>query len=127
MKYSKSYLNNLPLVLVATGLAACTGQAATGSLVDSSSASAPGSSSAWELMIPVLVPVIIAAVKWALPKVPAVALPILAPVLGAAMEIVLHFAGVSGSNGVLGAVLGAAGVGLREVIDQIKKLQTEGQ
>ncbi len=119
---TKSYFKIiLPVVLATT--AACTAQAATGSLADSSSAGAPGSASPWQLLIPVLVPVLIAGVKWLLPKIPAVALPILAPVLGAALDIVLHYAGATGSNGLLGAVLGAAGVGLREVVDQVKKLQ----
>lgn len=118
----KSYLNILPAVLAATGLAACTGLGATDVPAGSTSAGAPDSP--WQLLIPVLVPVIIAGVKWALPKVPPFALPILAPLLGAGLDIVLHYAGVTSSNGVLGAVLGAAGVGLREVVDQVKKLQT---
>jgi hypothetical protein len=118
---NKQHLNLLPTVLAATGLAACTGLAATDAPAGSTSAGAPGSP--WQLLIPVLVPVIIAGVKWALPKIPPIALPILAPVLGAGLDIVLHYAGVTSSNGVLGAVLGAAGVGLREVVDQVKKLQ----
>jgi hypothetical protein len=119
----KSYLNILPIVLTATGLGACACLAATDALAGSTSASASGSTQWWEALIPVAVPVVIAGVKLALPKIPSVVLPVLAPVLGAALEIVLHYSGLVDGNGVLGAVLGAAGVGLREVVDQVKKLQ----
>ncbi len=128
MKIMKSLSKPLPhstpkLLTLAVGLAACTGLAATGPLADPSSAGVTSSSAPWELIIPVLVPVVIAAIKWLLPKVPAVALPIVAPVLGAGLEIVLHFAGLADGNSVTGLILGAAGVGLREVLDQVKKSQ----
>lgn len=70
------------------------------------------------LIIPAVVPVVIAVIKFFIPKLPSVWLPILAPILGAVAELLL-----SGNFGVWGAVAGAAGVGLREIVDQLKKLQ----
>lgn len=74
------------------------------------------------LLIPVITPVLIALVKVFAPKIPKVALPILAPVLGAALDIILHYAGAGSGGPLLGALLGAAGVCVREVLDQVKKL-----
>lgn len=71
-----------------------------------------------------LTPVIIAAVKMLIPKIPKAALPIVAPLLGAAADIAGHYAGLWQSNGAVGAVLGMAGVGLREAYDQGKKVIT---
>jgi hypothetical protein len=51
-----------------------------------------------------------------------VALPIVAPVLGALADIALHYAGVSTLGPTFGALLGSAGVGLREIQDQIKQV-----
>jgi hypothetical protein len=56
------------------------------------------------------------------PKIPKVALPVLAPILGAGLDILLHYAGSGTGNPVLGSMLGAAGVCVREVLDQVKKL-----
>jgi hypothetical protein len=49
------------------------------------------------------------------------ALPIIAPVLGAVADIALHYAGVSTLGPLWGMVLGSAGVGLRELQDQLKQ------
>lgn len=72
-------------------------------------------------LIPVLVPVLIALAKMAVPKIPAVWLPVIAPVLGAGIELLGHFAGVSSGNPLVSAVLGSAGVGVREIFDQVKQ------
>ncbi len=75
----------------------------------------------WTALIPLIVPVAIMLLKTFLPKLPTVALPILAPILGAGADIALHFAGVPSVGAVWGAVLGSAGVGLREIADQLKQ------
>jgi hypothetical protein len=72
-----------------------------------------------ESLIPVLVPVILALLKHFLPRLPKLWLPILAPVLGAAIEALAS--GEFGAGTSLGAALGAAGVGLREILDQLRK------
>lgn len=76
-------------------------------------------------LIPFVVPLLVAVIKGVVPKIPKVALPILAPILGAGLDIVLQFTG-GGTSLIWGAVLGAAGVGLREAIDQIRKLIVDG-
>lgn len=72
-------------------------------------------------LIPLLVPVVIAGIKWVIPSIPTVWLPILAPLLGAAIDLVAYWAGRPGVDPAVGAVLGAAGVGLREIYDQVKQ------
>ena len=72
-------------------------------------------------LIPLVVPILLWGLKGVVPLIPKFLLPILAPLLGAALEWIGYYAGVTSGNPVLGAVLGAAGVGLREVIDQIKR------
>ena len=76
----------------------------------------------WQGIIALVVPLLICGVKLLIPKVPKALLPILAPVFGAGLEIVLYSAGASGAaNPVAGAILGGLGVWLREVVDQLKK------
>lgn len=70
-------------------------------------------------LIPVIVPAILAVAKFFIPHLPKVSLPILAIVLGAAAEFALSH--TVGANTVLGAILGSAGVGLRELVDQLRK------
>lgn len=90
---------------------------------DAPSASAPPTPSVSPLtaLIPLAVPVLIALLKAFVPKIPGVALPIIAPVLGAVADIALHYAGVSTLGPLWGMVLGSAGVGLRELQDQLKQ------
>lgn len=71
------------------------------------------------LIITVIVPLAIALMKLVVPKVPKTWLPIIAPLLGAAIEILTS--GVFGQNAFWAAVSGSAGVGLREIYDQLKK------
>lgn len=86
-------------------------------------ASRTGSASlSWfAITIPVVVPLLIMVIKLLLPKIPSAWWPVVAPVIG----VIADFAGsqVSGLEGnpALGALLGSAGVGLREVVDQLKK------
>jgi hypothetical protein len=79
----------------------------------------------WKVvLITVITPAIIAALKLAIPRLPGWTLPIIAPLLGAAQGIVLNYAGIVSSNAGLAALLGMAGVGLREVYDQAQKRLT---
>ncbi len=74
------------------------------------------------LLIPITTPILIAAFKQLIPKIPRVALPVAAPLIGAALQIVLNYAGMTDADTLTGMVLGAAGVALREAVDQVKKL-----
>lgn len=74
-------------------------------------------------LIPVLVPLIIAGVKKAISEVPPqfkYLLPLCAPVLGAILNQLTQYAGAHPSNIAVGAALGLAGVGVREIIDSMK-------
>jgi hypothetical protein len=88
-----------------------------------STGSAPPTSaiSPWMALIPLAVPVLIALLKMVVPSLPGVWLPLLAPLLGAAADIFLHYAGVSTLGPTWGALLGSAGVGLREIQDQVRQ------
>lgn len=72
-------------------------------------------------LIPVVTPVVIWAIRLAVPKIPKMMLPILAPLVGAAADIAAYYAGLSGLAPLWGALLGAVGVWLRELVDQAKK------
>lgn len=71
-------------------------------------------------LIPLLVPLVIAIFKYFLPDVPTVVLPILAPIIGALIDFVASKATGAASNPLLSAALGSAGVGLREIYDQVR-------
>lgn len=68
----------------------------------------------------ILVPIILLGVKKLLPNIPGWVIPILAPMLGMLTDLVNTLATGHQSNVLLAALLGLAGVGLREVKDQIK-------
>jgi hypothetical protein len=72
-------------------------------------------------LIAVLVPIVIAAFKALIPRIPTWALPLIAPLLGAGGDVAIGvLAGVE-SSGLAGALAGLAGVGVREVVDQARK------
>lgn len=82
----------------------------------------PASLGNWfDSLIPVLAPLLVALIKTVIPRVPKPLLPLLATGLGVGLDYLGQAAGLSASNPILGAVLGAAGVGLREALDQTKK------
>jgi hypothetical protein len=108
------YLLLTALVLTPMLLLAQTNAPAGGAPAATSS-----SPSAIVALIPVAVPVLIALLKLVAPNLPTLWLPILAPILGAGADIALHYAGVSTLGAVWGALLGSAGVGLREIHDQL--------
>lgn len=69
---------------------------------------------------PIVVPLIIAGVKWVLPKIPTWLIPMLAPVLGGLMGVITNAATAANGNLWVAAALGLAGVGVREIVDQVK-------
>lgn len=68
-----------------------------------------------QVALPVLIPAIVGAAKPLLGKVPSVFHPVLAAVLGVASTF------LTGASFGDGALAGLAGVGVREVVDQLKK------
>lgn len=74
-------------------------------------------------LVTALVPGVIAIIKFIVPRLPKPVLPILAPIVGAGLEIFLHKVGVTDGNTAQGVVCGALGVWLREVYDQLRNGQ----
>ncbi|MGH7393303.1 MAG: hypothetical protein ACREM3_28190 [Candidatus Rokuibacteriota bacterium] len=73
-------------------------------------------------LTPVLVPLAVALGKGViLKRVPPTALPLVAVVLGALIDVLNTVLTGQGAWGAYGAPLGAMGIGVREVLDQIKK------
>jgi hypothetical protein len=102
--------------VIALPVAAFAADATVGGAAQSASGISP-----FTALIPLAVPVVIALLKAFVPKIPSLALPILAPLLGAFADIALHYAGVATLGPLWGMVLGSAGVGLRELQDQLKQ------
>lgn len=71
------------------------------------------------MIIPVVVPILIAGLKKWIPNIPSWILPVLAPLLGALADLIMQAAGVQTGGAVKGALLGSAGVGLRELQNQV--------
>lgn len=106
-------IRNLALAIFAALIIPCTCLAA-----DASTEASPPTN--WVLLlIPVVVPIIIAGIKLVVPQLSPWKLPLLAPILGALADYLAS--GNLGATTVAGAIAGSAGVGLREVVDQIKK------
>lgn len=74
-----------------------------------------------QVLIVLLVPLALAGLKLLCPKIPKAWLPMLAPLLGILTEQAAQAAGIAGISPLWAAVLGMAGVGLREIGDQLKK------
>ena len=71
-------------------------------------------------LVTVAVPLIVAFIKKKVfPNIPSVYLPLIAVAIGLAATYLLSVASLTTVNPVWGALLGAAGVGLREIKDQI--------
>jgi hypothetical protein len=78
------------------------------------------------VLIAGLVPVLIAATKALVPRFPRRIIPLIVPALGAALDYLGYFGGLLGSSRPLsGAILGALGLWLREVIDQLRRRQAD--
>lgn len=72
----------------------------------------------WQAFIPILVPLLLAGLKWVAPRVPKQVIPFIAPVLGAAIDLLMNVLKLGDGNGGLGAALGALGIGIREIFDK---------
>ncbi|GAB4377514.1 MAG: hypothetical protein Kow00114_41830 [Kiloniellaceae bacterium] len=72
-------------------------------------------------LIAVIVPLVIAVAKMIIPKIPKQMLPIIAGALGPAVELAIVQLNGSEFTGTAGVAAGLAGVGLREVWDQLGK------
>lgn len=70
-----------------------------------------------QVATPVVIPLLVAGLKWLWPRVPNKLLPVLCPILGALIDVIAN--GTIGTGTVWGAALGSAGVGLREAFDQL--------
>lgn len=69
---------------------------------------------------PVIVPLLIAGIKALKPKIPTWLFPLLAGPLGALLEYINHLVMGGNMNIAIAVLLGLAGVGVREVVDQLK-------
>lgn len=74
------------------------------------------------VIIPAGVPVLVAIGKKLIPNIPTAVLPIAAAALGVGIDQIAALATTHESSILLSALLGSAGVGLREILDQLKKL-----
>lgn len=75
------------------------------------------------LLITLLTPVLISLLKrYVLPQLPRAALPALAPVIGALLQAAQSAVTDLPVQPEAGAAAGLAGVGVREVLDQLKKV-----
>ena len=72
-------------------------------------------------LTPVLVPLLIMLIKRGLAYLPSWTIPVAAIVLGALIDAINGWTTGANLGGPWGAVLGAAGVGVREVLDQVRK------
>jgi len=77
--------------------------------------------SLWKLVIPIAVPILIAGAKYLIPMLPGWLIPIVAPLLGGIADALVAWLAAVPANPVLGLILGSAGVGVREVADQLKQ------
>ncbi len=71
-------------------------------------------------LIPLAVPMLVALAKSGISKLPTWSLPILAAGLGELLNFLLGLAGQPNTTVLNGVLLGAAGVGVREIVDQVK-------
>lgn len=74
-------------------------------------------------LIPVLTPLLVMGVRAFLPKVPSKFYPLIAALVGVALDLVAHYSLGTTLSPLAGFALGLAGVGLREVKDQLSKPQ----
>ncbi len=70
-------------------------------------------------LTPVIVPLVLAGMKKAIPIMPTWLIPVLAPFLGMAVDLLNSLATAHSSSLLTAALLGLAGVGVREVKDQL--------
>lgn len=71
-------------------------------------------------LIPLLVPIIVAVLKNVISTLPTWTIPIIASALGELLNVVSGLAGGPTTSALNGLLLGSAGVGVRELLDQVK-------
>lgn len=84
----------------------------------------PAPDSLQALLIAVLTaapPMVIAVVRWAAPRIPSVALPVAAPFVGMLISVVAYYSTGTEVSVLVAAFAGVAGIGLRELYDQLMK------
>ena len=118
-----STLVSMALGADAAPLAAAADTAATATATAIAPA-VPAASSLWLSLIPLGVPVLVMFIKGFIPSLPKPWLPVIAAAVGLALAVFDHFTGSLGGNPVAVLFLGAAGTGLREIGDQLKKVVT---
>lgn len=79
-----------------------------------------------QFLTPVITPLILALAKKVAPRIPSKAIPIAAPAIGAVIAGISAIGANNPSNLALGAALGMAGVGIREIKDQIMPAKNGG-
>ncbi len=90
--------------------------------VNTPPAAVPGTGmSLWLALVPILTPIIITVLKWAVPKIPAVALPLAAPLLGIAIDWLTALVTHGTASPLVAAIAGAAGTGLYEIQKQVRQ------
>lgn len=87
----------------------------------------PGGGSPWTPVLILIVPAIIKFIRKQFTKLPAGTLPWLAPVIGAVGDTLLNYASGTPANPLVGAAMGMAGTGLREMAHQVNKTIQEGE
>ena len=87
---------------------------------EATKAAAPSWSNLFPLLITAGVPIVIAIGKLAMGWLPGWLLPIIAPIIGGLADAAIAWASGGTPNPILGAVLGSAGVGMREIYDQVR-------
>lgn len=75
-------------------------------------------------VIPLLVPIIVAGFKVVLKFIPSWSLPIIAAGLGELLNFVSGLVGGPTTSVLGGVLLGSAGTGLREIVDQVKQVKS---
>lgn len=77
-------------------------------------------------LVPILTPILVTILKWIVPKVPAMWLPLLAPGFG----VIIDWIGSTLSHGhaspLMAAIAGAAGTGLYEIQKQVRQQVASG-
>lgn len=75
----------------------------------------------FQVLIPILVPLLLTLARTGITKIPRRLLPFLAPVLGGLLDALGAYLTGQVANPLVGAVWGSAGVGLREMVNQARK------
>ena len=75
------------------------------------------------LAVPVLAPLITAGMKWLIPRLPTWIIPMLCTGIGTLGTYVAQWAATNQTNVWTAIGLGLAGIGVREVLDQLRKFK----